>query len=188
MLETKTENGIDVERLIETMKTIKDNPELGIFKFRAHNEWLYGGHGCTKIKDFYGAGHEDRSRSSAFVLESDEPDVLLGSDHAPNATEAVLHALASCLQATLVYQAAARHIKIEKLEFELEGVLDMRGFLGLDDSVRNGYQRINIKCKIKANAPDGRLAELLELAQKRSPVFDIVTHGVPVSVSMEKIS
>ncbi len=72
------------------------------------------------------------------------------------------------------------------IESSFEGDLDLHGFLGMDESVRNGYENINVIFKIKAAAPKEKLQELVELAQKRSPVFDIVTNKVPVSVQLAK--
>ncbi len=68
----------------------------------------------------------------------------------------------------------------------LSGDLDFHGFLGMDESIRNGYERINVTFKIKSDASEEKIRELVELAQKRSPVFDIVSHPTPVEVTVEK--
>jgi hypothetical protein len=90
-------NGVNVDQLVATVNAIKQNPDLARFQFRAHNEWIGGGHSRTSIQGFYGAGQEDTSRGKPFILEGDEPPVLLGANAGPNAVEAALHALASCL-------------------------------------------------------------------------------------------
>ncbi len=177
-------NGVNVDQLFATINAIKDNPGLAKFKFRAANEWVNGGHNRTAIKDFYGAGQEDATRRQTFVFDNDEPAVLLGEDNGANPVEFVLHALAGCLTTSLVYHAAAQGIKIEAVESKFEGELDLRGFLGMSENVRNGYQNIRVTFKIKADAPEEKLKELCELAQKRSPVFDIITNPTPVSVQL----
>jgi uncharacterized OsmC-like protein len=177
-------NGVNVEQLFATINAIKDNTGLAKFKFRAANEWINGGHNRTTIKDFYGAGQEDTTRRQTFVFANDEPAVLLGEDNGANPVEFVLHALAGCLTTSLVYHAAAQGIKIEAVESKFEGELDLRGFLGMSEEVRNGYQNIRVTFKIKADAPEEKLKELCELAQKRSPVFDILTNPTPVSVQL----
>lgn len=101
-------NGVNVDQLVATINAIKDNPSLAYFKFRATNEWVNGGHSRTRVQSFTVAGQEDASRSKPFVLEGDEPPVLLGSNAGPNAVEAVLHALASCLAVGFIYNAAAQ--------------------------------------------------------------------------------
>jgi len=119
------------------------------------------------------------------VLDTDEPEVLLGEDNGPNATEALLYALASCLNTTFMYHAAAHRVKIERLELELEGDLDLRGVAGLAQEVRNGFQEIRVRMHAEGDAPREELEQLCQLAQQRSPVFDMVTHATPVKVSCE---
>ena len=92
---TSSINGVDVDRLSGTIDHISADPTLARFQFRAHNHWIDGGHSRSTIKEFYGAGQEDTSRTEPFVLDSDEPPVLLGNNLAPNAPEYVLHALAA---------------------------------------------------------------------------------------------
>jgi uncharacterized OsmC-like protein len=185
MTEKKMMNGVDLNRLFATIDQIKETPGLARFIFRAGNRWIDGGHNRTTIKGFYGAGQEDSSRQAPFVIDNDEPAVLLGQDKGANPTEFLLHALAGCLTTSLVYHAAAQGIEIEEVESQFEGDLDLRGFLGLSDRVRNGYENIRVTFKITADAPEEKLQELCQLAQKRSPVFDIVSNPVPISVRLE---
>ena len=178
-------NGVNVDQLIGTINAIKANPDLAHFKFRAKNEWVNGGHSRTSIQSFFGAGQEDTSRDKPFVLEGDEPPVLLGANAGPNAVEAVLHALASCLAVGFVYNAAAQGIKIESLEFDLEGDLDLHAFLGLSDQVRPGYDNISLSYRVKSDAPREKIEALCNYVQKTSPVLDIIRNPVPVTVSLK---
>jgi uncharacterized OsmC-like protein len=184
-------NGVNVDQLVGTINAIKANPDLARFKFRAKNKWIYGGHSRTSIQSFFGAGQEDASRDKPFILEGDEPPVLLGANAGPNAVEAVLHALASCLAVGFVYNAAAQGIKIESLEFDLEGDLDLHAFLGLSDSpsgtsqVRPGYENIRLSYRVKSDAPREKIIALCDYVQKTSPVLDIIRNPVPVTVSLK---
>ncbi|MEW6131232.1 MAG: OsmC family protein [Acidobacteriota bacterium] len=177
-------NGVDVTRLFNTINAIKETPTLATFNFRASNQWIKGGHNRSTIKEFYGAGQEDETRSRPFIFDADEPDILLGEDQGANPVEFVLHALAGCLTTSLVYHAAAQGIHLESVESTLEGELDLQGFLGLSDDIRNGYNDIRVTFNIRSDAPVEKLRELCELAQKRSPVFDIVSNPVPVTVQL----
>src|SRR5829696_7116108 len=141
---TSVLNGVNLDRLNDTIKAISAQPGLGKFQFRLKNQWVDGGYNESLIKEFYGAGVEDETRNAAFRLGCDEPDVLLGTDKTPNPAEFVLHALAGCLTTSLIYHAAARGYKIDKMETSFEGDLDLRGFLGLDPSVRKGYNEIRV--------------------------------------------
>jgi uncharacterized OsmC-like protein len=178
-------NGVDTSVLFATLDAIKQQPELATFQFRASNTWLGGAHNRSTIKGFYAACQEDTSRSEAFTIDAGEPAVLLGTDTGPNPAEALLHALAACLTTSLVYVAAARGVTLTRVESTLEGDMDVRGALGLSDGVRNGFERIRVSFKVEGDAPDKKLHEVVERAQKRSAVFDMVSHGVPVLVCAE---
>ncbi len=183
---TKTLNGVNVDQLIETINAIKSQPDLARFKFRAKNEWINGAHSRTTVHQFYGAGQEHREENEPFVMEGDEPPVLLGENKAPNAVETVLHALASCIGVGFVYNAAAQDIKIDELQMDMEGELDLHEFLGLSDNTRPGYENIRLTYHVKADAPEEKLKELCNYVQKTSPVLDIITKPVPVSIKMKK--
>lgn len=177
-------NGVDVDQLVATVGLLQQQPELARFRFRSTTTWIQGGLSRTEIQGFHGAGHEDTSRREPFILEGDEPPVLLGGNLAPNAVEAVLHALASCLSVGIVYNAAAQGIEIEELSFELEGDLDLQGFLGLDRDVRPGYEGVRVRCHIRSGAPREKIDDLLAYVQRTSPVLDILTRPVPVDITV----
>ena len=178
-------NGVNVDQLVGTVNAIKENPELAKFRFRSETEWISGGHSRTTIQSFYGAGSEDTSRMQPLILEGDEPPILLGQNAGANAVEAVLHALASCLGVGFIYNAAARGIRVEKLDFSLEGDLDLHTFLGLSDTRRPGYENIRVSYRVRADAPHEKLEELCDYVQRTSPVLDIIRNPVPVTITLE---
>jgi uncharacterized OsmC-like protein len=177
---THTLNGVNLAQLGDSIHAIQGDPGLAKFQFRATNTWINGGHNRTTVKEFYGVGKEDTNRTEPFILEADEPPVLLGEDHGANPVEFVLHALAACLTTSMVYHAAAQGIKIDSVESRMEGNLDLRGFLGLSKDVRPGYQNLQVHFTVKSDAPAERLRELT----KYSPVFDIVSNPVPITISV----
>ena len=178
-------NGVNVSKLFGTVEAIKENPEIAKFNFKARGKWVNGGHNRTTINEFYGAC-QNFQRSQSFVFEKDEPPVLLGEDHGANPVEYVFAALDGCLTTSLIYHAAAQGIKIDEVETSFSGDLNLHGFLGLNENIRNGYEKIKVTFKIKADASKEKLQELVQLAQKRSPVFDIVSHPTPVEVSLKE--
>jgi uncharacterized OsmC-like protein len=177
-------NGVDVDEYYATIDAIEDDPKIAKFQFRARNKWAVGANNRTTINGFYGVCQEFESRED-FVLEKDEPAILLGTDRGANPVEYALAALAGCLTTTLVYHAAARGIRLDAVESRLEGGTDLRGFLGLDPAVRNGLDEIRVTFNIKSEATEEQLRELIELAQNRSGVFDMLSNGVPISVGLE---
>jgi len=180
------QNGVNVDQLVSTMDAIQDNPDLARFQVRANSEWGGGGRAKTSIKSFYGAGQEDTSRGAPFIVEADEPPVLLGDNHAPNAVELVLSALTSCLTVGFAYNAAAQGVKLNSLEFSMEGNVDLHGFLGLSGSVRPGFENIQITCRVSSDAAPEKLNEIWEHVQRTSPVLDICCNPVPVTLTLKQ--
>ena len=177
-------NGVNTEQLFGTLDLIKAQPELARFQFRATNRWLGGAHNRSSIKGFYAAGDEDSTRREVFQVDAGEPAILLGTDTGPNPAEYLLHALAACLTTSIVYGAAARRVELTSVESTLTGDMDVRGALGVDSEPRNGFERIGVSFRVTGNAPEEKLREVVERAQQRSAVYDIVTHGVPVAVEV----
>ncbi|WP_226842561.1 OsmC family protein [Acidithiobacillus thiooxidans] len=175
-------NGVDVPQLMATIDAVKGDPELAKFVFRAHTEWQTGAHVRTQIQGFSGVKQEDSSRTQPFVIEGDEPPVLLGSNRGPNAVELLLAGLTACLSAGISYNAAARGITIETMTLDVTGDIDLQGFLGISESVRPGCQEIHIACRIKSPASDREIADLLDHVQQTSPVTDMVRYPTPVQV------
>lgn len=178
----ETMNGLSVAGVFDTVAAIKANPSLARFQFRARNKWIDGGENRSTIRDFYGAGREDDSRTSSFEFVNGEPPVLLGNNEGANPVEFLLHALAGCVTTTFVLHATARGITIHELSTELEGDLDVRGLLDLDDAVSPGYERIRIKMHVKADCSDAELEKLMAFTQQHSPVCNTVCRPVPVEI------
>jgi len=179
-------NGVMVDDLFNTIDAIKATPAIAKFKFRIRNQWEGGSQNRSTVDKFSGAMQE-LTHPKPFVLEADEPAILLGKDMAANPVEYLLHALASCLTTSMVYHAAARGIQVEEIESSFEGDIDLHGFLELDKNVRQGFQSIRVNFKIKADVPDDQLQEIVKLGSSHSPVFDSLTNGVPVSVTAQRM-
>ncbi len=174
-------NGVNVTALGATIEAVRNQPEIATFQFRARNKWLDGGHNRSTVKAFYGACEEDATRTKAFEMDAAEPPVLLGQDQGANPVEYLLHALASCLTTSMVYHAAARGIGVDSVESELEGDIDIQGFLGLRDDVRKGYNQIRVEFTVRT---DDATADDLKECAMFSPVFDTVSRSVPVELNV----
>ncbi len=178
----QTINGVDTIRLAETVKLIKSDSTLAKFQFRCRNHWNTAGHNTSAIQDFYGAGAEDTTRTAPFIVEADEPSLLLGTDFGANPVEYLLHALAACMTTSMVYHAAAQGIQVRSVQCTIQGDIDLRGFLGLDPTVRKGYQGIRVVFDVQSDATADTLAEMALF----SPVRDSLTNPVPVSLEIRK--
>ena len=178
-------NGVDTAMLFATLDAIKAQPEIAAFQFRAHNKWIDGAHNRSTIKDFYAACAEDTTRTESFELNAGEPAILLGTDTGPNPAEYLLHALAACLTTSVVYVAAARGVELSEVESTLEGDMDAQGALGLSEGYRTGFEQIHVSFRVRGEAPEETLREIVARALQLSAVFDMVTNGLPVTVELE---
>ena len=176
-------NGIHMETLLGTVNAIEQEPDLGASKFRASNVWLGGNRNQSTITGFYGAKQEIAHKQK-FVLDADEPPILAGNDDGANPVEHLLNALAACVTTSMVAHAAVRGIRIQALESELEGDIDLRGFLGLADDVAKGFTDIRIKFKVKA---DEQNLERLKRLTAFSPVLNTITQGAAVDIQVEEM-
>ena len=174
-------NGVNVSALFETVDAVKQTPEIAVFQFRLSNKWIGGDLNRSTIAGFHGACADHRHVKGPFEAENAEPPVLLGEGEAPNPVEYVLHALAGCLTTTMVYHAAARGIAIDSVTSEVEGDLDLRGFLGIDKKVRKGFSIVRVNMRVKSDVDVETLRSLAQF----SPVYDIVSKSLPVEISIE---
>ena len=176
-------NGLDVDDLENLIEGAAADPSQASFTFKAETEWTGGFASETHISDF----EQDGSTvdSPEFTITGDEPAALLGDRAGPNAVEHLLAALGSCLSVTYAGHAAAKGIEIEDMRFEFEGDIDLRGFLGLSDEVRPGYEEIRATTQIDADASEEQLRELHEEVKETSPVYDNVTNEVTLDVDLQ---
>jgi uncharacterized OsmC-like protein len=175
-------HGVDVEQLTETIETVSESPAVGQFRFYAETEWTEALRSVTSISQFDQAG--ERIKTREFHVEGDEPEQILGERTAPNAVELLLAALGSCLSVGYAANAAAMGIELDDLRFELSGEVDLRGFLGISENVRAGYEEVTVTTYVDADAPEGELAELRERVEATSPLVDSIANEVPLETDL----
>lgn len=184
MTTTQIRNGVDTAALFAALEAVKAQPPAAKFQFRTTNEWISGTHSRSTIHDFFGLGTELAHKES-HTFAADHPEVLTGKDNAPSPVEFLLHALAACITAGIGNIAAARGVKLTRVASTITGDIDLMGLLGLDREIRNGYEGIDIKVEIEGDAPADQLRGVVERSVARSAVFDVLTNGTPVTVTVE---
>jgi len=177
-------NGVDTPTLVATLDVVRGQRDLAKFQFRARNHWISGTHSRTHIQSFHGAGGE-HAHAREMTFDADHPQVLCGADHGPTPVEFLLHALASCLTAGIANIASVRGVTLKAVESIVEGEIDLQGIFGMSSDVRNGYQQIRASFHIEGDAPPETLRAIVEQSRARSAVFDVLTRGVPVALSID---
>lgn len=177
-------NGIDTQALYDTIDAIKADPKKASCKFFATTMWQQGTISKTNVSH-YELGGEDIPQDYTILV--DEPSALLGADSAPNPQMVLYAALNTCVLNTFIVNAAAKGIRIDSLEFELEGELDLRGFLGIDESVNPGYDSLTMLCRVTGNGSEEQYQECLEAGTKYSPNFQTISKAVKINYRLDRM-
>ena len=185
MATTKTpvDNGVNVQALLGAREALKQTPAAAQFTWRATCKWVYGTHSRSSVRKYFGLGQEQQHKSE-FSFTNDHPEVFASEDHGVTPVEVMLVGLASCLTAGVAAVAQNRGIQLRSVEAQVEGTMDVRGILGVDSDVRNGYDEIKVTFKIDADASRKDIEALVAQSQKRSAVFDVITNPTNVTVSV----
>jgi uncharacterized OsmC-like protein len=180
---TPVDNGVNVETLLGARGALIEAPQAAQFQWRATSEWLRGTHSRSSVEGFFGLGEEQRHRTK-HTFEADHPEIFASEDNAITPVEYVLVALASCLTAGIAAVAQNREIQLRSVSATLEGGMDVRGILGADSDVRNGFNDIKVTYTIDADASPDDIRALVAQSQKRSAVFDVITNPTNVTVEV----
>jgi uncharacterized OsmC-like protein len=180
---TEIDNGVNVKALLDAREVLKGAPEAAQFTWRASSTWSKGVHSTTKVQNFFGLGQE-QSHKDESVFEADHPEIFAAEDDGITPIEYLLVGLASCLTAGVASVAQNRGIQLRSVEATLEGEHDIRGILGVDSDVRNGFNDIKVTFNIDADASKEDIEALVAQSQKRSAVFDALTNPTNVTVEV----
>lgn len=163
-----TVNDLDLTALGEVVEQIGKDPSKAMVGFAVSTRWTGQAGSVSTVKGYELAGvHIARE----FEIVADEPHELLGTNQAPNPQELLMSALNACMTVGYVAGAAVRGITLDKLEIETRGQLDLRGFLGLDDAVPPGYEKLDYAVRISGNGTAEQFAEVHRNVMATSPNY-----------------
>jgi len=180
---TTVTNGVNVQALLEAREVLKGAPEAAQFTWRASSKWENGVHSSVKIQNFFGLGEEQNHKTEA-VFDADHPEIFAATDNGITPIEYLLVGLASCLTAGVASVAQNRGIQLRSVQSTVEGHHDIRGILGADSDVRNGFNDITVTFTIDADASKEDIEALVAQSQKRSAVFDALTNPTDITVEV----
>ncbi|MBJ9922198.1 OsmC family protein [Burkholderia cenocepacia] len=158
-------NGIDVPALRQFAQEVATDPTKRNARFNVKTKWEHQTRSVATVSH-YELGGVTHQRH--FEIAADEPTQLLGTNSAPNPQELLMAALNACLTVGYVVNAAAMGITVHSLEIETDGELDLRGFLGLDESVNPGYDEVSYVVRLHTDASRERVEELHQVVTKTS--------------------
>jgi uncharacterized OsmC-like protein len=181
--DTPVNNGVNVEALLGARQALTDAPEAASFEWRATCEWQNGTHSRSVVEGFFGLG-EEQSHRTKYQFDSDHPELFASEDNGATPVEYVLVGLVGCLTAGVAAVAQHRGIQLRRVAATIEGAMDVRGILGVDSDVRNGFSDIKVTYDIDADASPDEIKALVAQSQKRSAVYDVITNPTNVSVEV----
>ena len=178
---TTVDNGVNVQALLDAREVLRGAPEAAQFTWRASSQWEHGVHSTTKVEKFFGLGQEQTHKTET-TFSADHPEVFAAQDQGITPIEYLLVGLASCLTAGVASVAQNRGIQLRSVKSTVEGSHDIRGILGVDSDVRNGYNDIKVSFDIDADASKEEIEALVAQSQKRSAVYDALTNPTDITV------
>ena len=162
---------VDLSALEATRAAVAADPNIGVASFTTVTTWEDGARARTTAR--------------SFVLQTDEPKPLGGTDAAVDPMELVLAAVGTCITVGWVTQAVQRGIEYRSLEVQVTGTYDLQGYLALGGDVRPGFQTIEYTVHVDSDAPPQTLEEIRASVEATSPMFDNVRNPTPVSGLIE---
>ena len=176
-------NGVNVQALLDARQVLEGAPEAAKFTWRASSKWENGVHSTTRIREYFGLG-EEQSHKEESVFTADHPETFAAEDHGVTPIEYLLVGLVGCLTAGVASVAQNRGIQLRSVEATVEGHHDIRGILGADSDVRNGFNDVHVTFHVDADASRQEIEALVAQSQKRSAVFDALTNPTDVTVDV----
>lgn len=171
-------NQIDVTALKQAIADIKAQPEAGQTQWKVNSRWQ-GGARTDHFVEGFGIGGETVDRQ--FQIKIDEPCELGGTNQFANPQEYLLAATNACMMVGYATVAAVMGVELTKLELEITGDIDLRGFLDIDRSVPPGYQRLNYRVRIAGNGTQEQFEKMHEVVQRTSPNFYNIANPIELN-------
>ena len=168
-------NNINIAGLSEYANEVKQDNTEGKATYGVELKWESGTKTVVKTKNMV-LGKHKIIRNFNFTI--DEPTQLLGVNSAPNPAEYMLGGLAGCMAVTFMTGATAMNINVDQLNLEIEGELDLKGFLGLDTNANPGFPELKFIFHVKGNGTQEQYKKLMDRVSKHSPNFNTIQNEV----------
>jgi uncharacterized OsmC-like protein len=168
-------NNINLSGLSEYANEVKQNNIQGKATYGVVLDWESGTKTTVSTKNMI-LGEHKLVRDFSFNI--DEPTQLLGVNCAPNPAEYLLGGLAGCMAVTFMAGATAMNIEVEQLKLEVDGELDLQGFLGTNPDVAPGFPELNFIFHVKGNGSQAQYDILMKRVSKHSPNFNTIKNEV----------
>jgi uncharacterized OsmC-like protein len=159
-------NDIDVEALKGVVEQVTADASVGVTSWGVSTTWQGGTRSDSQVSQFSVGG---QAVERDFTIRVDEPLELLGTNKFANPQEYLLAAMNACMVVGYAAACSVEGIEIESLRIEASGDIDLRGFLGIDPNVKNGYDEIKYTVYIKGSGTVEQFQAVHEAVIATSP-------------------
>ena len=174
-------NGINVEALQQTIRSVKEDAAQAATKWKVTSRWIDG----TRTDHFVNSVEiGGRPINRQFQIQVDEPRELCGTDQFANPQEYLLAATNACMMVGYSAVAALMGVTLTKLELEIGGDIDLRGFLGVDPDVAPGYERLHYVVRLAGDGTPEQLRQLHETVQRTSPNYHNISQPIELTCDL----
>jgi len=176
-----TVNGINVSALRQAIAAMTEKPEEATTQWRVKSRWV-GGTRTDHFVDGYGLGGQTIDRQ--FQIQVDEPRELCGTDQFANPQEYLLAATNACMMVGYTAVAAVMGVRLTKLELEVTGEIDLRGFLDIDRSVPPGYRSLHFTVRVAGDGTREQFEKMHEVVRRTSPNYYNMSHAIELKTDL----
>lgn len=177
-------NGLNVDDVKALIASAAASPENSGTKWKVMSQWRGRTHNRSKVTSFHIGGEEVKRE---FAIDIDEPEELGGANQFANPQEHLLAAINSCMMVGYVAQCALRGITLDRLEIDIEGDIDLRGFLGIDENVAAGYESLTYTVRISGDATPEEFADVHAAVRATSPNFYNIARAVTMNDRLQVV-
>lgn len=158
----------------ETYEAIKEDWAKGEKNFNVECEMLKEG---MQVKCTMGA--------KPFEIIIDAPPGLDGTNEGPSPLLVILTAVGGCIVAVTKFWAKIMDIEIEELKVYSRGHINLGAIFGIDDSKLAGYDKLEPVVRIKANASEEKINELMDKVFTHCPIITNMAGASPIKPKVQ---
>src|SRR5262245_19607889 len=174
-------NGLDLKSLGALVEEIKSDRTKGFVRFKVASSWSGQTRSEAHVRSYFMDGQES---PRGFSIAADEPTELLGQNSAPNPQELLMAAFNACIMVGYVATASVMGVTLQAIDIETEGELNLRGFLGIDENVKPGYDSIKYTVRIKGDGSAEQFQAIHQNVLKTSPNYFNIAKPVAVKATL----
>ncbi len=174
-------NGLDIDAIRGMIARIEADPDMGQTRWKIRSLWAGGAQTEHHVDGFELGGQTVDRR---FKIMVDEPHELAGTNRNPNPQETLLAAMNACMMVGYVAVATVMGVRLTRLEVETTGEIDLRGFLGIDETVKPGYDKLKQVVHIAGDGTPEQFAKMHEVVLRTSPNYFNMTAAIRVDSEM----